>query len=200
MHLRYCSIFVCYQAVRFLCFIVFQISTCLFFSFFKSFCVVPLFGVGFYHSGILNTHDVCGEPLWELANRSYTSFENAKKNKKHFTDMADLNFLMNKAIENPHLTPSSSLRTALMSVFEEPIIDESNQKHQDLGLEDYICCPSVHGVSPSIAIFDTIQDGSLSCVCVYPSPLHSREQMQDLVDHMKRLLLDGCKNDDELRD
>ncbi|KAK4281667.1 hypothetical protein QN277_013132 [Acacia crassicarpa] len=153
--------------------------------------------LGFYHSGILNTHDVCGEPLWELAKRSYTSFENAKNNNKHFTDMADLNFLMNKAIENPGLTPSSSLRTTLMSVFEEPIIDDSNQMHQDLGLEDYIFCASVHGVSPSIAIFDTIRDGSLSCVCAYPSPLHSKEQMQDLADHMKRLLIDGCNSEDQ---
>ncbi|XP_054804595.1 uncharacterized protein LOC129307716 [Prosopis cineraria] len=154
--------------------------------------------LGFYHSGILNTHDVCGERLWELAKRSYTAFENAKNKKKHFTDMSDLNFLMNKAIENPGLTPSSSLRTALMSVFEEPVIDDSNElMHQPLGLEDYVCCPSVHGVSPSIAIFDTIRDGSLNCVCVYPSPLHSREQMQDLVDHMKRLLVDGCNDEDQ---
>lgn len=156
-----------------------------------------MFGSGFYYSAILNTHDVCGETLWELANRSYTAFANAKNNNKHFSDMSDLNYLMCKAIENPGLTPSSSLRTALISVFEEPVLSDSNEMHQQIGLEDYICNASVHGVGPSIAIFDTIRDGSLSCTCAYPSPLHSMEQMQDLVDHMKRILVDGCNSEDQ---
>ncbi|PPD96051.1 hypothetical protein GOBAR_DD06942 [Gossypium barbadense] len=76
---------------------------------------------GFYHSAILNTHDVTAlDEVWELANRCYTSFSNAKNNNKHFSDMNDLNFLMCKAIDNPGLTPSSSMRTAFMSVFEDP--------------------------------------------------------------------------------
>ncbi|KAG2682977.1 hypothetical protein I3760_10G010400 [Carya illinoinensis] len=149
--------------------------------------------LGFYHSAILNTHDVSGEDeLWELANRCYMSFANAKNSNKHFSDMSDLNFLMCKAIENPSLTPSSSLRTALISVFEDPVIDDSNELHQQLGLEDFVGCASVHGVGPSIAIFDTIRNGGLDCACVYPSPLHSREQMQELIDHMRRILVDGC--------
>lgn len=115
---------------------------------------------------------------------------NAKNNNKHFTDMADINFLMCKAIENPGLTPSGSLRTALISVFEEPTIDHSNKLLQVIGLEDFIGCASAHGVGPSIAIFDTIRDGKLDCACVFPFPLHSREQMQEVIDKMKRILLD----------
>nr|XP_043610696.1 uncharacterized protein LOC122582377 [Erigeron canadensis] len=146
--------------------------------------------VGFYHSAILNSHDVKGgEDLWDLAQRIYTSLETAKNSNKHFTDMADLNFLMCKAIDNPGLTPSSSLRTSLISVFEEPIIQNTNQFHKDIGLLDCIGCASVHGVSPSLAIFDTVRDGELDCACVYPYPTHSREQMQDFVDHMKKILL-----------
>uniref|UniRef100_A0A5B7AJD2 Condensation domain-containing protein n=1 Tax=Davidia involucrata TaxID=16924 RepID=A0A5B7AJD2_DAVIN len=145
---------------------------------------------GFYHSAILNTHDVRGEKLWELAPRTYTSFANAKDSNKHFSDMADLNFLMCKAIDNPGLTPSSSFRTSLISVFEEPVIDHSNELQRGIGLEDYMGCGSVHGVGPSIAIFHTVRDGQLDCACVYPSPLHSREQMQELVDEMKRVLVD----------
>lgn len=146
--------------------------------------------IGFYHSAILNTHDVTGdEQLWELAIRCYTSFNNAKKYNKHFTDMSDLNFLMCKAIDNPGLTPSSSLRTAFISVFEEPVTDESSEKHREVGLEDYVGCSSVHGVGPSIAVFDTIRDGKLDCACVYPSPLHSREQMLGLIDSMKKVLV-----------
>lgn len=154
--------------------------------------VLPSNHAGFYHSAILNTHDVCGEDLWELANRSYTAFENAMKCNKHFTDMSDLNYLMCKAIENPGLTPSSSLRTALISVFEDPVFDDSAEMHEEIGLEDYMGCASAHGVGPSIAIFDTIRNGKLDCACIYPSPLHSREQMEGLVDHMKRILVEGC--------
>ncbi|KAK9921315.1 hypothetical protein M0R45_029828 [Rubus argutus] len=150
---------------------------------------------GFYHSAIMNSHDINGEnTLWELAKRCYTAFANAKNCNKHFTDMSDLNFLMCKAIENPGLTTSSSMRTAFVSVFEDLVIDDSSEVHQELGLEDYEGCSSVHGVGPSIAIFDCIRDGELNCTCVYPSPLHSREQMQDLMDHMKSILVDGCND------
>ncbi|ONH96038.1 hypothetical protein PRUPE_7G103700 [Prunus persica] len=149
---------------------------------------------GFYHSAILNTHTTKGgETLWELANKTYKAFVSSKRNNKHFSDMADLNFLMCKAIDNPTLTSSSSLRASFMSVFEDPVIDDSNDKQRELGLglEEYMGCASVHGIGPSIAIFDTIRDGRLDCVCVYPAPLHSREQMQGLVDDMKAMLV-GC--------
>ncbi|KAL4587590.1 hypothetical protein LXL04_000462 [Taraxacum kok-saghyz] len=146
--------------------------------------------IGFYHSAILNSHDVKGgEDVWDLAKRIFTALETAKNNNKHFTDMADLNFLMCKAIDNPGLTPSSSLRTSLISVFEDPITENSSQCHKEIGLLDCIGCASVHGVSPSLAIFDTLRDGELDCACVYPSPTHSREQMQDFVDQMKKILL-----------
>lgn len=151
--------------------------------------------MGFYHSAILNTHDVRGgDNLWELAKRTYNSFANAKNNNKHFSDMADINFLMCKAIENPGLTPSGSLRTSLISVFEDPVINHSNKERQGIGLEDFMGCASVHGVGPSLAIFDTVRDGELDCACVYPSPLHSRQQMHEFLDEMKRILLNGSNN------
>ncbi|KAL8215276.1 hypothetical protein R6Q57_004725 [Mikania cordata] len=147
--------------------------------------------VGFYHSAVLNSHDIKGgEELWDLAQRIYTSLTTAKNRNKHFTDMADLNFLMCKAIENPGFTPSSTLRASLISVYEEPITEHANQFHEEIGLLESICCASVHGVSPSLSIFDSIRDGELDCVCVYPSPTHSREQMQDIVDHMKKILVE----------
>ncbi|XVF55749.1 hypothetical protein PTKIN_Ptkin06aG0061900 [Pterospermum kingtungense] len=154
--------------------------------------------LGFYHSAILNSHDVtANDGIWELANRCYSSLSNAKKNNKHFTDMNDLNFLMCKAIENPGLTASSSMRTAFISVWEDPVIDESNKLHKEIGLVDYLGCSSVHGVGPSLAIFDTIRDGCLDCICVYPAPLHSREQMQELIDSMKKILADAGINEEK---
>ena len=134
-----------------------------------------------------------GESLWELGKKTYEAFANSKECNKHFTDMVDLNFLMCKAIENPGLTSSSSLRTAIMAVFEDTVIDDCGKTQQEAGIEDYMGCASSHGVGPSIAIFDTIRDGSLDCVCTYPAPLHSREQIQELVDKMKALLIEAGK-------
>lgn len=147
---------------------------------------------GFYFSAISNTHYISrGEELWDVAKRCYMAFSNARRCNKHFTDMGDLNFLMCKAIENPGLTPSSSMRTAFMSVFEDTVVDDSCDSLQEVGLEDYIGCSSVHGIGPSIAIFDTVRVGQLDCACVYPSPLHSRKQMQELIDDMKKILVGG---------
>ncbi|VFQ73061.1 unnamed protein product [Cuscuta campestris] len=149
---------------------------------------------GFYHSAVLNTHDVRGrEDIWELSKRTYTTFANAKDNGKHFTDIADMNFLMGKALENPGLTPHSSMRTSFISVFEDPIVSDHQSTASlvdQVGLEDFISCSSVHGIGPSIAVFHTIRDGELDCAFVYPSPLHSRQQMQGLVDEMKRTLVE----------
>ncbi|XP_022744056.1 uncharacterized protein LOC111294996 [Durio zibethinus] len=153
---------------------------------------------GFYHSAILNTHVIKGgEKFWELAKKTYTAFTNYKNCNRHLSDMADLNFLMCMAMENPGLTSSSSLRTSLISVFEDTVIDESNDQQKQVGLEDYMGCASAHGIAPSIAIFDSIRDGRLDCICVYPSPLHSREQMLELVDSMKCILVDAGKNGNE---
>uniref|UniRef100_A0A1J3FEV7 Uncharacterized protein n=2 Tax=Noccaea caerulescens TaxID=107243 RepID=A0A1J3FEV7_NOCCA len=151
---------------------------------------------GFYHSGILHTHDINGkEKLWDLAKRCYDSFTSAKNSNKHFTDMSDLNFLMCKAIENPNLTPSSSLRTAYISIFEDPVTDEYPEPAlASAGVRDYIGCASIHGVGPSVAVFDTLRDGKLDCAFVYPSPLHSREQMDGLIQHMKAILLEGSSS------
>ncbi|CAN6716965.1 unnamed protein product [Malus baccata var. baccata] len=146
---------------------------------------------GNYHSVIPLVHTIKGgENLWELAKKTYTAFANSKKNDKHFTDLATLSFVMCKAIDNPALTPSSSLRTSFMTVFEDTIIDDYNDIQRELGVDDYIGCSSVHGIGPSIAVFDTIRNGRLDCVCVYPTPLHSREQMLELVDNMKKILVD----------
>ncbi|XP_061353444.1 uncharacterized protein LOC133298205 [Gastrolobium bilobum] len=153
---------------------------------------------GFYHSAILNCHEMKGgESLWELSKRTYEAFANSKKGNKHFSDMADLQFLMCKAIDNPGLTSSSSLRMSFMAVFEDTVVDNGDKKQREVGVEDYMGCASVHGVGPSIAIFDTIRDGSLDCVCVYPAPLHSREQMQELVSKMNAILIEGAKTCEE---
>lgn len=73
------------------------------------------------------------------------------KNRKHFTDISDVNYLMCQAIQYPALTPSSSLRTSHIVVFEGPMIDDMGELEKAIGLKDYMGCSSIHGVGPSIA-------------------------------------------------
>lgn len=154
--------------------------------------------VGFFYSAITNTHKIHGEEgLWELAKRCHDSYTNAKNSKKHLTDIGDLNFLMCRAIENPQLTTASALRTALVSVFEEPVTYDVSDLQSKAGVEEYACCATVHGIGPSVGVFDSIADGRLECACMYPSPLHSRKQMQEIFDTVKRILHEGCNAGDE---
>ncbi|MCO5614366.1 hypothetical protein L7F22_068645 [Adiantum nelumboides] len=110
----------------------------------------------------------------------------AVKRRKHFTDMGDVGLLMCQAIQMPQLTPWGSLRTSTLVVFEEAVEDDdaAADMKRSVGLIDYVGCSSVHGVGPSIAIFDTIRQSALHCTCVYPCPLHSRTQINQLLDTM----------------
>jgi hypothetical protein len=140
---------------------------------------------GFYHSALMNTHQLNEmAEFWELARRCSDSINNAIKNRKHFTDMGDLNYLMYQAIMHPNLTPSSSLRTSLLVAFKDTMTDNLKEVTDALGVEDYVGCSSIHGVGPSLAIFDSIRNGQLCCANVYPYPLHSHSQMQTLVNTM----------------
>ncbi|KAH9311627.1 hypothetical protein KI387_026662 [Taxus chinensis] len=151
--------------------------------------------VGFYHSAILNTYNINeAVDFWELARKCSNALDTSMKNRKHFTDMSDVNYLMCQAIQHPSLTPSSSLRTSLIVVFEGPMVDDMDELKRAVGLKDYIGCSSIHGVGPSIAVFDTIRNGALDCACVYPVPLHSRKKMQNLINCMKSVLVRAAVN------
>ncbi|CAM8910390.1 unnamed protein product [Rhodiola kirilowii] len=148
--------------------------------------------IGFYSTGLITSHKVCSnESFWKLALKIHESFVKAKKTDNHFKDMEIGNYLFRKAIENPGLTPSSAQRTALLSVYEEPAIMNKDCWREKLGLEDFIFCGSAHGAGPSISIIDTIEDGRLLCVFCYPSPLHSREQVTEIVDKVENILVDA---------
>lgn len=156
---------------------------------------LPVNVIGFYHSAIINTHNINeAVNFWELARRCSNALKTAMKNRKHFTDISDVNYLMCQAIQYPALTPSSSLRTSHIVVFEGPMIDDMGELEKAIGLKDYMGCSSIHGVGPSIAFFDAIQNGALDCACVYPAPLHSKKQMQTLISYMKSILVSVSKN------
>ncbi|KAL3699756.1 hypothetical protein R1sor_017778 [Riccia sorocarpa] len=151
--------------------------------------------VGFYHSALMNTHHVNEiTDFWELARRCSSSLDNAMKNRKHFTDMGDLNFLMFQAISHPALTPSSSMRTSQLVLFRDPALVQVEDLAQEMGVEHYVGCSSIHGVGPALAIFDSIRKGALHFTGVYPSPLYSRRQMRSYVNAMLNLLVHSSQN------
>lgn len=147
--------------------------------------LVTTFLTGFYHSALMNTYHLNETAkFWELARCCSDSLDNAIRNRKHFTDIGDLNYLMYQSMMHPNLTPSNSLRTSLLVVFRDTMLDNLTDLTDALGVDDYVGCSSIHGIGPSLAVFDTIRNGQLHCANVYPSPLHSHSQMQTFVNTM----------------
>ncbi|CAI7891908.1 unnamed protein product [Closterium sp. NIES-53] len=119
---------------------------------------ITLDTVGFYHSAMMHTHQVSEtSEFWDLAKRCHESTLHAIKNRKHYTDMGDLNMLMAQAILHPQLTPESSLRTSTVCSFWDALHERMQRFVESLGVEDYVGCSSVHGVGPCFAIFDSLQ-------------------------------------------
>ncbi|CAM6123423.1 unnamed protein product [Calypogeia fissa] len=134
--------------------------------------------VGFYHSALMNTHHINEETdFWDLVKRCSGSIDDAMRNRKHFTDMGDLNYLMFQAIQHPGVTPSCSMRTSLLVLFRDPVLGEMQDLTETLGIEHYVGCSSIHGVGPTLAIFDSVRNGALHFTGMYPNPLYSRAQM-----------------------
>jgi hypothetical protein len=141
-------------------------------------------GTGFYHSCIMRTmHTTETVPFWDLAMQCARDVNEAIKNRKHFTDMGDLNTLMGQAMRFPNLTPNGSLRTTVLSMTFDPVADTVvPEEAEAVGAKNYLLCSSVHGVGPCLGIFSFMRQGSLHFSFVYPSPLLARSQMQSLVD------------------
>jgi len=152
--------------------------------------VIPDSTAGFYHSGILKTfHATETEPLWNLATRITRDVNEAVKNRKHFTDMGDLNMLMVQAMGHPALTPSASMRTALVTnVREPPSYDADKESISYLKLRDWVTCSSINGVGPCLALYPDFRYGFLRVSFVYCSPLFSAETMHKLVDDISSML------------
>eukprot|EP00897_Mesotaenium_endlicherianum_P000212 jgi/Mesen1/10191/ME000076S09695 len=158
---------------------------------------LPSDAVGFYHSALLNTHQVSEHaPFWDLARRCSGALDNALKHRKHFTDMGDLNMLMTQAMQHPHLTPAASLRTSMLVAFRDILFERMQAYSEKLGIEDYVGCSSIHGVGPCLAIFDSVREDGLHLANVYVAPLHSRAQMKAVVADMMLILHQAIPNND----
>lgn len=145
--------------------------------------VLPDSTVGFYHAALMRTiHTTEPESFWDLATRCSEDFDTAIKNRKHFTDMGDLNALMVQAMRFPNLTPSGSLRTSVLSTMFTPVVEDLGEEAAAVGVKDYLSCSSTHGVGPCLALFPFMRESALQFSFVLSSPLYSRTLMQSLVD------------------
>lgn len=96
------------------------------------------------------------------------------------------------------MTPQSSLRTSLFSLFVDstPIStlhSNDTQKLQVASVNGPF--PSMHGVGPCVAVCDTLVNGNdLSLTFVYAQPVYSRSQMQDFGASAMELLNAAAKD------
>lgn len=147
---------------------------------------LPDSSIGFYHAALMRTvHTTEPEPFWELAKRCSQDFDTAIKNRKHFTDMGDLNALMAQAMRFPMVTPSGSLRTSVLSTMYDPVVEDLSQEvAAAVGVRDYMSCSSTHGVGPCLGLFPFLRNSALQFSFIFPEPLFSQEHMQKLVDSL----------------
>jgi len=86
-----------------------------------------------------------------------------------------------QVLKHPNVTPQSSMRTALFSLFVDEVPKMQWQElAQKLNLAT-VCgpFPSMHGVGPCFAVVDSLIDGSdLSLSLIYPQPVYSRTQIE----------------------
>jgi len=104
--------------------------------------------------------------FWELARCCSDSLDNAIRNWEHFTDIGDLNYLMYQSMMHPNLTPSNSLRTSLLVVFRDTVLDNLTDLTDALGVDDCVGCSSIHGIGPSLALRFHLQWPASLCQCI----------------------------------
>lgn len=128
-------------------------------------------------------HAAPNQDYWKFAARCSKDFQDGLEKRKHFTDMGTLNLLMVQALQHPNLTPSSSMRTAMLSILHDPGVETTSAELTDvLQLKDFVSASSSHGIGPCFALFHFLRDGALQMSFVYCSPLFSRQDIQTLVD------------------
>ncbi|EFJ04195.1 hypothetical protein SELMODRAFT_432639 [Selaginella moellendorffii] len=147
--------------------------------------------VGNYSAGLPHDEQVKeGVPFWDLARQISSSTEKNLAKSRHFSELSVLNMLLSQVIKHPSVTPSSSMRTALFTVFVDGPTKCSWGNVKNLKLAGTIGpLASMHYVGPCFSVAEALLDGpELSLTFVYTTPMYSRSQLQDLVSSSLDLL------------
>jgi hypothetical protein len=144
---------------------------------------LPADTVGNFVTGIPQTQQAKdGVPFWDLARSVSATIEKDISKSKQFSEIPVLNLLFSQVLKHPGITPQSSMRTALFSMFVDgppswTWQSKDTQKLQVASVSGPF--PSMHGVGPCFACAETLLNGDdLSVSLVYPQPVFSRSQMQ----------------------
>lgn len=150
--------------------------------------------VGLYDSGLPLVERVgMGTPFWDVALHVSETCRASVAKSKQFTETDVLSTLFNQALKHPSFTPSSSLRTSLISGFTSSPQDATWPPAGNLSLTESVGpYASTHGVGACIVLVDTIQDGVLHMSLLYAAPLFSRATMRQLAGLVQENLLQAC--------
>ncbi|KAG0556437.1 hypothetical protein KC19_11G053900 [Ceratodon purpureus] len=118
--------------------------------------------------------------FWDLARSVSASTEKELSKSKQFSEIPVLNMLFSQVLKHPNMTPQSSMRTALFSLFVDDAPLGQWKDTQKLAVASVSGpFPSMHGVGPCFAVSEALLPGNdLSITLIYPQPVYSRSQME----------------------
>ncbi|KAH7306653.1 hypothetical protein KP509_22G023700 [Ceratopteris richardii] len=158
---------------------------------------LPETALGNYTLGIPRGEKVKeGIEFWDLARQVHASIEKDISKSKHFSEMSVLGLLFSQVMKHPNVTPKSSLRTALLNIFAEPPLDTHWKGVDELNLVGTLGpFSSMHFAGPCFCVAESLSEGpELTISLVYPTPVHSRPQMLEMLQSSVNLLLKSCAN------
>ncbi len=101
-----------------------------------------------------------------------------------------------QVLKHPGVTPGSSMRTALFSLFVDKPLEGKWKDVEKLNVA--AACgpmPSMHGVGPCFSVTEMLMEGPDLCVSlVYPQPVFNRNQMHTYATAVVELLNSSAKN------
>ncbi|KAH8967046.1 hypothetical protein BDL97_03G057500 [Sphagnum fallax] len=153
--------------------------------------------MGNYVSGIPQTQQVKENmTFWDVARAVSSTTEKELSKYRHFSELPVINLLFSQVLKHPGVTPGSSMRTALFSLFVDKPLEGKWKDVEKLNVA--ATCgpmPSMHGVGPCFSVTEMLMEGPDLCVSlVYAQPVFNRDQMHTYATAVVELLNAAAKN------
>ncbi|KAJ7514043.1 hypothetical protein O6H91_23G024200 [Diphasiastrum complanatum] len=133
--------------------------------------------------------------FWDLARRVSASTQKELSKSRQFSELSVLNMLFSQVLKHPSLTPNSSLRTSLFTLFVDGPVKIQVDKLENLHLAGtFGPFASMHFIGPCLCVGEALNKGpELSLSFIYPTPVYSRSQLEAFVTSALDLLKDTTK-------
>eukprot|EP00249_Psilotum_nudum_P014955 c25088_g3_i2 orf=208-1653(-) len=152
--------------------------------------------LGNYSSGVPHGVKVKdGVSFWDFARQISASNEKDLAKSKYFSELPVLGMLFSQVLKHPNLTPSSSLRSALFTMFMDGPMNAQWKNVEALQLVGTLGpLLSVHFVGPCFGVVESLHQGpELHLSFVYAIPVHTKEQVESFVGSTLELLSSATK-------